>query len=102
MLLLELLQGLQWWLVVPSCKGHCRNRLDKALPLDLRLRACCLNSYQLKTLLGGGPQMPEDGTHSPPTHPRAWWTSGIGSGVFMSCSAEQRDKTQKLAPAQTM
>ena len=55
---LELLQQLHWWLVVPLRKGNHRSSLILDLPLDLRLKACWLNSYQSRELAW-------------------WWTAGV-------------------------
>lgn len=48
--LLELLQQLHWWLIVPLRRARHHRRLNAALPLNLRLRACWLNSYQPREL----------------------------------------------------
>ena len=55
---LELLQQLHWWLIVPLRRGRHHRRLNAALPLNLRLRACWLNSYQPRELAW-------------------WWVAGI-------------------------
>ena len=57
-LLLELLQQLHWWLIVPLRRGCYRRRLNGAVPWSLRLRACWLNSYQ-------------------PSELAWWWVAGI-------------------------
>ena len=54
----ELLQQLHWWLVAPLRRG--RYRPNAALPWDLRLRACWLNSYKAKELA-------------------LWWAAGVRS-----------------------
>lgn len=48
--LLELLQQLHWWLIVPLRRARHHRRLNAALPMNLRLRACWLNSYQPREL----------------------------------------------------
>lgn len=69
--MLELLQQLHWWLIVPVRRGgrHHR-RLNAALPLSLRLRACWLNSYQPRELAW-------------------WWAAGVRSWEGLSSHAPE-------------
>jgi len=68
--LLELLQQLHWWLIVPLRRSRHHRRLNAALPLSLRLRACWLNSYQPRELAW-------------------WWAAGVRHWEELSSHAPE-------------